>query len=46
MYFEVVDDMLMAIQREKIIKRYVRKWKVNLIERENLEWRDLYEDII
>lgn len=34
-----------AIQREKSIKRYYRKWKLNLIEEMNPEWKDLYVDL-
>ena len=34
-----------AIQREKNIKHWPRKWKVDLIEGMNAEWRDLYEDL-
>ena len=43
-YYEVFDDVRDAIQREKSIKRYYRQWKINLIEKENREWRDLAED--
>ena len=31
-----------AIQREKTIKHYLRAWKINLIERTNPYWADLY----
>ena len=31
-----------AIQREKSLKRYLRDWKINLIERTNPHWTDLY----
>ena len=34
-----------AIQREKTMKRWPRDWKINLIERDNPRWRDLWEDI-
>ena len=44
-YFEKVDDTKVAIQREKNIKRYRRKWKLDLIEKDNFYWRDLYGDI-
>ncbi len=40
-WFEAFDDMATAIQREKSLKRYIRKWKLDLIEAENAEWRDL-----
>ena len=35
-----------AIQREKNIKRWLREWKLDLIEECNPTWRDLYEDIV
>ena len=37
---QYIDD---AIQREKSIKRWPRQWKINLIERGNPHWRDLFE---
>ena len=45
-YFELHEDMLAAISREKQIKKWNRAWKLELIEKNNPEWRDLYEDII
>jgi putative endonuclease len=44
-WFEIYDDPLNAIAREKEIKKWRREWKVNLIERSNPEWADLYESI-
>jgi putative endonuclease len=35
------DLLTSAIQREKNIKKYPRKWKLNLIEEQNPEWNDL-----
>ncbi|MDP2720049.1 MAG: GIY-YIG nuclease family protein, partial [Dehalococcoidia bacterium] len=35
-----------TLQREKQIKEWKRRWKIELIERENPEWRDLYKDIL
>ena len=35
-----------AIAREKQLKRWKRDWKIELIERENLEWRDLSDLIV
>ncbi len=43
-YFEVFEDPLTAISREKKLKKWHRSWKVELIEHENPEWRDLAED--
>ena len=40
-YAESYDRPDEAINREKQLKRWKRDWKVELIERENLEWRDL-----
>ena len=31
-----------AIQRETSLKRWPRKWKLELIEKVNPQWRDLY----
>jgi len=45
-YFEQYDDIYDAIQREKTIKHWVRQWKINSIEKENPDWRDLYDDIL
>jgi putative endonuclease len=44
-WFEVYDDPTTAITREKQIKKWRRDWKVELIEKENPEWKDLYPDI-
>jgi hypothetical protein len=38
--------MTAAIRREKSIKKYKREWKINLIERENPYWEDLYPALI
>ena len=45
-YFEQCDDLDSALQREKRIKEWKRKWKVELIETGNPEWKDLYEEIV
>jgi putative endonuclease len=45
-YFEEFEDVRQAIQREKTLKHYVRDWKINLIERENLHWADLYPELV
>ncbi|MFC1703060.1 GIY-YIG nuclease family protein [Patescibacteria group bacterium] len=44
-YYEVCNDIRVAIEREKQIKRRNRSWKIRLIEEQNPNWRDLYEDI-
>ena len=38
------ESIAAAIQREKTIKKYPRRWKLNLIERLNPQWRDLSEE--
>jgi putative endonuclease len=45
-YFEEHATAMAAIQREKNIKHWTRKWKIDLIVGMNPEWRDLYEDIV
>ena len=34
-----------AITREKQLKKWNRDWKINMIQQENPDWRDLYQDI-
>jgi putative endonuclease len=41
-WYEVHEDVRVAIQREKSLKRWYRDWKIGLIERENPAWRDLF----
>jgi putative endonuclease len=45
-YFECFEGPEHAIQREKTMKRYIRDWKINLIERDNPNWDDLYDRIV
>jgi len=40
-HFELFGSMEQAIQREKQLKNWHRQWKINLIDAENPEWRDL-----
>ena len=44
-YFEQHDHMRQAIQREKQIKKWRRAWKIELIEKTNPVWRDLWSTI-
>ena len=44
-HFESTEDVRVAIQREKRLKKWKRKWKIVLIEKENPEWRDLFDDL-
>jgi putative endonuclease len=45
-WFEQHAEIEEAIGREKRIKRWLRKWKLALIEANNPSWRDLYEDFL
>jgi putative endonuclease len=45
-WFECYDDAANAITREKELKKWRREWKINLIERSNPNWEDLYNTII
>ena len=45
-YFELHATMEFAISREKNIKAWKRAWKIELIEKDNLKWRDLYHDLL
>jgi putative endonuclease len=42
-YYETYDNPYDAITREKTLKRWHRQWKIELIESQNPEWRDLSE---
>jgi putative endonuclease len=42
-YFEETNDIGEAILREKRLKKWYRKWKIELIESTNPEWNDLAE---
>ena len=44
-WFEQHATMENAIVREKRIKKWLRVWKLELIESDNLGWRDLAEDL-
>ena len=42
-YYEEFGEIKVAIYREKQLKKYHRKWKEELIEKTNPEWKDLSE---
>jgi putative endonuclease len=44
-WYETYDDATFAITREKELKKWNRDWKINLIERENPNWDDRYDEI-
>ena len=43
-YYEY-QDITMAIQREKRLKEWPRKWKISLIEKNNPYWQDLFDQL-
>ena len=45
-YYEIFEDIKDAITRERQLKEWKRKWKLELIESVNPYWRDIYEDIL
>ena len=45
-YFEVFDAIEEAIKREKQLKNWKREWKMALIEKENEDWKDLYDGLV
>ena len=44
-YYQVTEDAAAAITREKQIKAGSRQKKIELVNRMNPEWRDLYEEL-
>jgi putative endonuclease len=45
-WWQSFELMTNAIRREKTMKRWPRQWKINLIERENPHWDDLYGTLL
>jgi putative endonuclease len=45
-YYKTTDDINSAITREKQLKKWKRAWKIELIEKNNPGWRDLYLELI
>jgi putative endonuclease len=44
-WYEVHENAESAIRKEKRLKKYLRQWKINLINEMNPDWKDLYDDI-
>jgi putative endonuclease len=42
-YYEQTEDVRSALSREKQLKNWKRKWKIELIEKENPKWIDMYD---
>jgi len=45
-YYEQHQNAQSAIQREKQLKEWKRKWKLELIEKLNPKWSDLYDSLL
>ncbi|MFA4995860.1 MAG: GIY-YIG nuclease family protein [Patescibacteria group bacterium] len=45
-YYEMTTDIEAAISREKLLKSWNRKWKMELIEKVNPNWNDLYDELV
>ncbi|MGB0720292.1 MAG: GIY-YIG nuclease family protein [Bdellovibrionales bacterium] len=44
-YYEIHEDMQAAAHRERLLKKWKRQWKIELIENSNPNWYDLFEDV-
>ena len=44
-YYEQTNIIQSALTREKQLKKWYRKWKIELIEEMNPEWKDLYYEL-
>lgn len=44
-HFEHFEDKWAAANRERMLKNWKRRWKIDLIEKDNPDWKDLYETI-
>jgi len=44
-YYEIHEEMVSAIEREKQLKKWNRAWKIDLIQKMNPKWEDLYESL-
>ena len=45
-YYEKTNNVEEAIKREKGLKKWKRNWKIELIEKQNPKWSDLYYELI
>jgi putative endonuclease len=45
-WYELHDNMDVAIERERNMKEWKRVWKVRLLEKDNPNWNDLYDSIL
>jgi putative endonuclease len=45
-YFEAHGDAKVAARRERAMKRWRRDWKIELVEKQNPTWRDLFGEVV
>ena len=45
-YYEISNNVNDVISREKMMKKWKREWKINLVKKDNPEWIDLYPEMI
>ena len=45
-WYEMHESRESAFQRERAMKKWNRAWKIELIQKMNPEWRDLYDDVL
>jgi putative endonuclease len=45
-HFETFDSVDAAIHRETLLKKWKRRWKMELIQKDNVEWEDLYDKLL
>ena len=45
-HYEHTNDIHSAIEREKMIKKWNRQWKIDLVEKKNPDWKDLYPELL
>ncbi|HBI17562.1 MAG: Endo/excinuclease amino terminal domain-containing protein [Candidatus Moranbacteria bacterium GW2011_GWF2_34_56] len=44
-YFEQTENVMSALEREKQLKNWHRKWKTDLVDKFNPDWKDLYDTL-
>ena len=45
-YYESTENIEVALNREKQLKKWKREWKFNLITKINPAWKDLYHELL
>lgn len=44
-YFEQTENVMSALEKEKQLKNWHRKWKIELVDNFNSEWKDLCDTL-